>query len=241
MASTSIESLRVVTFNCHGLRNSMGDVSRLCQLYDVLLLQETWLSKQDLVRLGLINKDFMCHASSPVDLSTGPIIGRPFGGVAILYRKVLSNLVECLPSENDRIVSIVIRDSARYSWLFSSIYKPYFCQDNYDLYMECLADIKLICDSSGCSFSIIGGDFNADTGNEFHTLLDEFCNDESFRIFDEVFFEAKNQGNVATFYSDAHGTSSWLDHIICSVNAKQFLDDSLCLYCRITCHLITSR
>ena len=91
--------------------------------------------------------------------------------------------------------------------------------------MECLADIKLICDSSGCSFSIIGGDFNADTGNEFHTLLDEFCNDESFCIFDEVFFEAKNQGNVATFYSDAHGTSSWLDHIICSVNAKQFLDD----------------
>ena len=119
MASTIIESLRVVTFKCHGLRNSMGDVSRLCELYDVLLLQETWLSKQDLIRLGLINKDFMYHASSPVDLSTGPIIGRPFGGVATLYRKLLSNVVECLTSENDRIVPIVIRDSTHYSWLFS--------------------------------------------------------------------------------------------------------------------------
>ena len=39
--------LKIVTFNCHGFKSAMHDIRNMCMKYDIIFLQETWLSKND--------------------------------------------------------------------------------------------------------------------------------------------------------------------------------------------------
>ena len=45
--STDNNCLKIVTFNCHGLNSAMHDIRNMCRKYDIIFLQETWLSKND--------------------------------------------------------------------------------------------------------------------------------------------------------------------------------------------------
>ena len=54
---------------------------------DIMCLQETFLSKQDLSCLNVIDKDFLGVGASSTDLRDKLITGHPYGGVQILYRK----------------------------------------------------------------------------------------------------------------------------------------------------------
>ncbi|CAH2055934.1 unnamed protein product, partial [Iphiclides podalirius] len=65
----------------------MEDVRSLCRSADVVALQETWLLPHDLPLLNTIDEDFGCTGTSAVDTTTGPLKGRPYGGVALLWRK----------------------------------------------------------------------------------------------------------------------------------------------------------
>ena len=47
--------LKVITYNCQGLKNSLQDVSKLCQYYDFLFLQETWLFNFELHNYVILN------------------------------------------------------------------------------------------------------------------------------------------------------------------------------------------
>ena len=46
--------LEVITYNCQGLKNSLQDVSKLCQYYDFIFLQETWLFNFELHMLSSV-------------------------------------------------------------------------------------------------------------------------------------------------------------------------------------------
>ena len=225
---SSNSCIKTVSFNCHGFKNSRIDLQRLCETYDIILLQETWLPKQELGLLNALHEDFVSYGSSPIDLQSGPLIGRPYGGVAILYRKSIAHAVTCLESVNDRIISITISNAVGGSCILSSVYMPFFSNENFDNYIECLAELKNICDSSHSSMCIFGGDFNANLGTPFHTLIENFCADENLCIFDEKYLD--HDDNVFTFLSDAHGSSSWLDHILCSRNAEPLLKNVAILY-----------
>ena len=47
--------LKVVSFNCRGLSSSLEEIKTLCKTFDIILLQETWLAKQNLEILNSIN------------------------------------------------------------------------------------------------------------------------------------------------------------------------------------------
>ncbi len=59
-------------------------VDNLLEHWDILCLQETFLSKQDLGQLSSLNPDFHGAGESTTDLSTGIVRDRIPGGVAIL-------------------------------------------------------------------------------------------------------------------------------------------------------------
>ena len=50
--------LKIASFNCKNVKSSVPEINLLCQSHDIVLLQETWLSNDDLCFLKNINEGF---------------------------------------------------------------------------------------------------------------------------------------------------------------------------------------
>lgn len=74
-----------MTFNCKNV--TVDCVRKLSRVADVIALQEIWLLPHDLVYLGSIDDSFALMATSAVDAYVGILRGRPYGSVALLWRK----------------------------------------------------------------------------------------------------------------------------------------------------------
>jgi len=101
-------SLSVCSYNCRSIKNSMPAVSRLCGSFDIVLLQEHWLLSSELDMLQSIHSDFCAYGLSAVDCSSGVLVGRPFGGTAVLYRKELAGVTQHVASDESRITGIQV-------------------------------------------------------------------------------------------------------------------------------------
>ena len=55
METTNSIELKVVSFNCRGLSSLLEEIKTLCKTFDIILLQETWVAKQNLDFLNSIN------------------------------------------------------------------------------------------------------------------------------------------------------------------------------------------
>jgi hypothetical protein len=82
--------LRITSYNCRGLKTSINDVQDLCSVSDNVFLQETWLLPHEITMLSHLHPDFDCNGSSAVTIDQGVIEGRPHGGLAVLWRKILT-------------------------------------------------------------------------------------------------------------------------------------------------------
>ena len=79
--------IRVITYNCQGLKSSIHDIQALCSSYDSIFIQESWLYQFELPLLSKIYCEFEGFGISAIDDSTCIVCGRPYGGMAILIRK----------------------------------------------------------------------------------------------------------------------------------------------------------
>ena len=68
----------------------------MCADHDLILLQEHWLLPDELQILSDVHIDFLACGSSAVDIGSNILVGRPYGGTAILYRR---RLAECITVE----------------------------------------------------------------------------------------------------------------------------------------------
>ena len=97
------QTLKLVSYNCRGVMKSWLDVENLCRKHDVILLQETWLTKQNHSILSFVSPDHFSFAFSPVTDESGIRRGRPYGGIAILWNKTLKNVVEVRSSSGSTL------------------------------------------------------------------------------------------------------------------------------------------
>ena len=69
--------LRIVTYNCRGIKSSLPVIRELCTDNGIVLLQETLLCSHNLHFINSIHSD--CHAGgcTSVDSSERVIMGRP--------------------------------------------------------------------------------------------------------------------------------------------------------------------
>ena len=44
--------IRVITYNCQGLKSSIHDIQALCSSYDLIFIQESWLFQFELPLFG---------------------------------------------------------------------------------------------------------------------------------------------------------------------------------------------
>ena len=74
-----------------------------------MLVQEHWLPKDHLHHLNDISPDFVSVGIGGMDC-TSLLVGRPFGGCSILYRKHLATCITSLDTCSDRFCAIKIRN-----------------------------------------------------------------------------------------------------------------------------------
>ena len=88
------EFLRVSSFNCRNIKSSIDNVRQLCDENDIIFLQETWLTFEELSMLKSVHADFYADGVTAMDTSSGLLLGRPFGGIAILWRKSIGDCIQ---------------------------------------------------------------------------------------------------------------------------------------------------
>ena len=150
--------MRVTSYNCRGLRlgNSMGDrarraeVDNLLQNCDILCLQETFLSKQDLGGLNSVHENFHGTGESTTDLSQRIVRGRISGGVAILWRKNLDPVISVVKLQADWCIGVQIKMNNR-ECIILNIYTPYESRENDDEYVNRLKFIRSFISDHQCT------------------------------------------------------------------------------------------
>lgn len=190
------QTLTFVSFNCYFVSRSLNDIQNICKESDVVALQETCLLPHDIPVLGTISNDFEYTGKSAVDTSTGPLIGRPYGGVAILWRKGIFDSVTIIKCTNDRIVAIRANIGQRAILVFS-VYMPTDSLTNLPIFTDVLGEINAIIDNENVESVFILGEFNAHPQELFYNELMAFCSEQSWVCADVK--KLGEQSNTYTF------------------------------------------
>ena len=119
--------------------------------------------------------------------------------------------------DDSRILGIELQ-SNNFTLLFLTVYLPYECDKFYDDYCFYLSKLQCIIDSANTPYVFILGDFNADIQNTsiFGAELLDFCDNNTLCFLDKEFLPPDS----FTYISQAHGTTSWLDHCITTTSGK---------------------
>ena len=83
------EYLRLSSYNCKNVKNSIDNIKQMCEVNDIVFLQETWLTCDELTMLKCLHTDFYADGVSVMDTSSGILRGRPFGGIGFLCKKLI--------------------------------------------------------------------------------------------------------------------------------------------------------
>ena len=207
-----MDKVRIASFNCRGIKSSFIEVAELCSKCDIILLQETWLRHYELNLICNVHADFECRAWSVINDNSG-LIGRPYGGFAIMWRKSLNVkwLIKCT-LVNDIIAVLDISNSLRKLYLVN-IYMP-IAGDSIEQKEEYLNMVNLLSNTLekvciDCNVVVLGN-FNASSSNGYLSFLDDFCYDEGFVIADMQRLYASSY----TYEQYPGGPKSWIDHVL---------------------------
>jgi exonuclease III len=89
----------------------------------VLFLQEVWLSDGQMQELANIDNHFLFNGRSGFDDSE-VLTGRPYGGVAILWRSDLAAKIAVIDTNSKRVCAVRM-ESDNFKLLFINVYMPY--------------------------------------------------------------------------------------------------------------------
>ncbi len=115
--------IRCVSYNCRGWNSGSILVSDLLKSCDICFLQEHWLLHEHLFNLN-INSEFLSHGVSGMD-SSEILVGRPYGGCAILYKKSLCSNISMVPCNARRFCAVKFTSSSGCIVLFHLCLPPY--------------------------------------------------------------------------------------------------------------------
>ena len=210
--------LRVLSLNCHGYNLGMQSyLYRIRDDYDIILLQETWLSDCTCSKLDVFSDRFMVYHSSAMEnkIMSGIMCGRPFGGTAVLVRQELATSCYRIATDNSRITCICLRNSRGPDLIVCSVYMPWADRSlehvvEYEACMGCLQGV--VDRHASCQF-IIGGDFNVakHSCNNCSLYVKQFveCNDM-------LWLDMLDGECDYTYHSDVNSHYSLLDYFIVS-------------------------
>ena len=90
MASADVLPLVIGSYNCRSFNSAKCDfIAGIFAKVDILLIQEHWLAEAQLQSLSSVDRNILYNGVSGFDNSE-LLLGRPFGGCAILWRSTLA-------------------------------------------------------------------------------------------------------------------------------------------------------
>ena len=232
--------LKICSFNMHGFNNGVSMTNLLCNNHDLIFLQEHWLIADDLSKLNSINSNFCSFGLSSMNhkIASDILVGRPFGGVAVLWKKSLSCRIKILDCDyaNGRYFSVSISENSA-DYIFTCVYFPCSSNRTKNEYVviasEIIAHIDMILSNYPLAAHFIIGDFNFECadGNIGYDLFKYLLSDFGLVCCDYMNVNSINY----TYCHESLGHFSWLDHIFVSSNIKpyvsqfQIIDSGACL------------
>jgi len=166
-----------------------------------------------------VHPDFCAYGLSAVDCSTDVLVGRPFGGTAVLYRKELAGITKHVASDESRITGIqVLTDVGPI--LIINVYMPtnYGDDSSLELYVDCLSKLHATVVDNDAAHVLIVGDFNCSPGSRFFKEFIHFADDNNFIVSD-----LHRLANAITYISDDGLKMSWIDHVLCTASVDNLI------------------
>jgi len=230
--------LRIHSYNCKNLKSSLNEIQEICDQSDILLLQETWLRNSELHLLNQIHPQFCGLGISAMNTESELHLGRPHGGVAIIWRKHLSEYIFPVNYNDTRLQGIELALD-KIKILVINIYMPCSTQENLELFTQYLTKIDSVITASDTPYCMIMGDFNAnlklsengEISQLFGKKLMEYCDREQLCISD---YTRNTSLNPYTFISASQGSTSWLDHCICTYSMNDLITEVGIIYKYVT-------
>ena len=102
-----------------------------------------------------IHKTFEAYAVNAINAQLGIQVGRPFGGIGVLWRKSISHACTICDLQDNRLLGIDI-DTNDGNFFILNVYLPYF--EEFCNYLDKIASIIEEKDTSNV---VINGDFDA--------------------------------------------------------------------------------
>lgn len=210
--------LTLCSYNSQGLGDGRIEyIDKLCENHDIVLVQETWLLKDNLSSISDKVNNMCGHGVSAVDDAT-LLVGRPHGGCSILWkRSLILQATPVINIESKRLCAVIFRLPSGISLLVVNVYMP--CDSivaNIAEYRKILDEISSIALSTGADLLIFGGDFNTDFNRNTQNTaaLVPFIQTESL----ENGLSFQNSDVSYTFESKINGIKSTIDHFLVSAN-----------------------
>ena len=94
------KSLRLCSFNCRSVKSSVNEIRALFSRFDIVYLREHWLLPSEINFLSGISDDFLALGQSALNVHKSVLVGRPYGGTGILYRKTSSELIKFVDTKD---------------------------------------------------------------------------------------------------------------------------------------------
>ena len=224
----SYNHLHIVSFNCNGMKSSLADILYLCDNYDIIFLQETWLFPHNLCMLKKLNVEFHGDGISAIDTSSGIITGRPYGGLGVLWRKSLNIDINVIKYGNEsRLMGVRVQTPSSEIFMLN-VYLPTDTKENLDDFQSYLYKVHTIFGNNTTVDNLMIGDLNANTRkpSSFGSEMIRFCHENGYFICDTAMLP----DDSFTYYSAAHDTVSWLDHVIGSTSIFKAMKHMHILY-----------
>ena len=158
-----------------------------------------------------------CHPSfnnysiSAVNNDQTILVGRPYGGLSVLYRKDLTLVGNVVNMDDNRLTGFCVTCN-NFKYLFVNLYLPYYAEENMAEYTMYLGKLEGIIEEYDVDGMVVMGDFNAEPGKEYYDQLKLFCEEHNLIISD---VEMLPQDSY-THLNNASLRRSWLDHCVTS-------------------------
>ena len=205
----SKERLVIISYNLHGFNQGVTGLQNLIQTLcpDVIMVQEHWLSAANFSNLYKVSDNYFVFGSSAMEdrLAAGPLIGRPFGGTAMLINKKHAKATVTLyTAERYCIISVA-------DWLLVNVYMP-CCgvKDRNIIYTDLLHDLAGILQIHSNKNWLIGGDLNTDLNNNdlISTAVNDFIGAHNLSRLDVAYPVSCR----CTYFSESLNAQSCLDY-----------------------------
>ena len=205
------DSFRLVSYNCSGIKSKVPFVRSLCDQVDMVFLQETWLLPHETNILDVVHPEFNNYSISAVNTEQSILVGRPYGGISILYRKHLTLCGNIINFDDNRLQGFSVTCN-NFKYLFVNVYLPYYSDENMAEYTMYLGKLESLVEEHNVDGIVIMGDFNAAPGKDYFFQLKDFCDEFNLLISDVEILPSDSY----THLNNASLRKSWLDHCVTS-------------------------